>query len=106
MTLATIPACLVPAYPPLFHPTPVVFSPYASLHRPLGSLAPGCLALPASDQLQTRPNRLREPLTLLANLEASLPAATLAELIRDLAGWSVPPTVPASAGRSGTQWLW
>ena len=76
-------------------------STYASSYRPLGSLV-----LPAFDQPQTRTNRRREPLTLLANLEASLSAATLEELIRDLAGWSVPPTAPVGAGRSGAQWLW
>lgn len=74
---------------------------YPSDYRPLGSPAHRFLAQP-----QARKNRPPEPRRRLAGLEASLSADTLQDLIRDLAGWSVPPAGPAGAGRTGAQWRW
>ncbi len=79
---------------------------YSSDYRPPGSPAHRFLAQPGLAQPQARKNRPCEPRRLLAGLEASLSADTLEDLIRDLAGWSVPPAGPAGAGRTGAQWLW
>ncbi|AMR27706.1 hypothetical protein A0257_11765 [Hymenobacter psoromatis] len=81
-------------------------TPYSSDYRPLGSPVSRFLVLPDLDQLSARKRRLSEPQLMLAGLEASLSATTLEELIRDLAGWSVPPTGSVAAGRAGAQWLW
>lgn len=80
--------------------------PYSADYRPLGGPAHRFRPLAGPGQPPARQSRPREPRTLLAGLEASLSAATLEELIRDLAGWSVPPAGPIGAGRAGAQWLW